>query len=75
MNKPAAARAPTPTLPRMRGREGPAPLAWEGGGNAATAEGSNPTPAAALTVARRIVLKIGSALLVAEDGEIGRAHV
>jgi 16S rRNA (cytosine967-C5)-methyltransferase len=28
--KPAA--APTPTLPRKRGREGPAPQAWEGGG-------------------------------------------
>ena len=31
------------------------------------------TPAAALTGARRIVLKIGSALLVGEDGEIRRA--
>src|SRR6266478_4222591 len=27
-------RAPTPTLPRKRGREGPAPQAWEGGGYA-----------------------------------------
>src|SRR6266851_4824557 len=25
--------APTPSLPRMRGREGPAPKAWEGGGS------------------------------------------
>ncbi len=33
----------------------------------------DPTPAAALTCARRIVLKIGSALLVGEDGEIRRA--
>ena len=32
-----------------------------------------PTPAAALTAARRVVLKIGSALLVGEDGEIRRA--
>jgi glutamate 5-kinase len=32
-----------------------------------------PTPAAALAAARRIVLKIGSALLVADDGEIRRA--
>jgi glutamate 5-kinase len=32
-----------------------------------------PTPASALTQARRVVLKIGSALLVAEDGEIRRA--
>src|ERR1051325_10238102 len=31
------------------------------------------TPAAALAAARRIVVKIGSALLVAEDGEIRRA--
>jgi len=34
---------------------------------------NDPTPAAALTGARRIVLKIGSALLVGEDGEIRRA--
>src|SRR5437660_10735156 len=32
-----------------------------------------PTPAAALIAARRVVLKIGSALLVDEDGEIRRA--
>jgi len=32
-----------------------------------------PTPAAALTAARRLVVKIGSALLVDEDGEIHRA--
>jgi glutamate 5-kinase len=31
-----------------------------------------PTPAAALTAARRLVVKIGSALLVDEDGEIHR---
>jgi glutamate 5-kinase len=31
------------------------------------------TPAAALTAARRVVLKIGSALLVGDDGEIRRA--
>src|SRR6266853_3358623 len=31
-----------------------------------------PTPAAALMAARRVVLKIGSALLVADDGEIRR---
>ena len=34
---------------------------------------SAPTPAASLAAARRIVLKIGSALLVGEDGEIRRA--
>jgi glutamate 5-kinase len=34
---------------------------------------SNPTPASALAEARRVVLKIGSALLVADDGEIRRA--
>ena len=34
---------------------------------------SPPTPAAALLAARRVVLKIGSALLVADDGEIRRA--
>ena len=34
---------------------------------------AEPTPAAALAAARRIVLKIGSALLVAEGGEIRRA--
>jgi glutamate 5-kinase len=73
MNKPVTARTPTPTLPRMRGREGPAPQAWEGGGDAPTANGGDPTPASALTGARRIVLKIGSALLVGEDGEIRRA--
>jgi adenosylcobyric acid synthase len=28
----SVSRAPTPSLPRMRGREGPAPEAWEGGG-------------------------------------------
>jgi glutamate 5-kinase len=60
--------APTPTLPRdprvapEEGREGPAQR--EGGGE--------PTPGAALTAARRVVLKIGSALLVADDGEIRR---
>jgi glutamate 5-kinase len=62
--------APTPTLPRRRGREGPAPQAREGGGYPAPGE---PTPAAALAAARRLVVKIGSALLVDEDGEIHRA--
>src|SRR5919108_4931399 len=33
----------------------------------------NTTPAAALVAARRLVVKIGSALLVGEDGEIDRA--
>jgi glutamate 5-kinase len=42
------------------------PQAWQ-------SRGAVPTPAAALAAARRIVLKIGSALLVAEDGEIRRA--
>ena len=66
---------PTPSLPRLRGRGSPkiggalppqqAGEGW-GGGLAA------PTPAAALCTARRIVLKIGSALLVDGDGEIRR---
>src|SRR5436305_15211170 len=43
-----------------------APGAGEGAGIAAT-------PADALTAARRVVLKIGSALLVEDDGEIRRA--
>jgi glutamate 5-kinase len=73
MTKPIAATAPTPTLPRMQGREGPAPQAWGGGGDAATPRGSDPTPASALTAARRVILKIGSALLVGDDGEIRRA--
>ncbi len=53
---------------RLEGRT--APQSALGG-----AEGSTrvPAPAAALTAARRIVLKIGSALLVADDGEIRRA--
>ncbi len=34
---------------------------------------NSPTPAASLVGARRLVVKIGSALLVAEDGEIRRA--
>jgi len=61
--------APTPALPRDpriesgEGREGPAQR--ESGGT--------PTPAAALSAARRVVLKIGSALLVGDDGEIRRA--
>jgi threonylcarbamoyladenosine tRNA methylthiotransferase MtaB len=29
-----ALETPTPTLPRLQGREGPAPQAWEGGGDA-----------------------------------------
>ena len=48
----------TPTLSAPEGREGVS---------------NDPTPASALTGARRIVLKIGSALLVGEDGEIRRA--
>jgi len=47
-----------------------APQWPKAGGEGATRA---PTPASALTAARRIVLKIGSALLVAEDGEIRRA--
>ena len=60
---------PTPTLPRRRGRESEAkPRA--GGGYQAAGE---PTSAAALAAARRLVIKIGSALLVDDDGEIRRA--
>src|SRR5829696_8021262 len=49
----------------------PPPLAGEGWGGGLPETG--PTPAAALVAARRVVLKIGSALLVQEDGEIRRA--
>jgi glutamate 5-kinase len=63
-----------PTLPPLRGGSPPPPHAGEGwGGGAATDAPSHPTTAMALTLARRIVLKIGSALLVGEDGEIRRA--
>ncbi len=48
----------TPTLSTPRGGEG---------------EFGVPTAAAALASARRVILKIGSALLVAQDGEIRRA--
>jgi len=84
MGKPVAARTPTPTLPRLRGREKPAPInpppqAAEGPINPPPPQagegrgGGLPSAAAALAAARRIVLKIGSALLVAQDGEIRRA--
>jgi glutamate 5-kinase len=63
--------APTPAFLRKRGREAPAAQAWEGAGLPAT--GAENGPAAALAAARRIVLKIGSALLVEEEGEIRRA--
>ncbi len=39
---------PTPTLPRLRGREGPAPQAWEGGG--LPGEGARPRARAYLQV-------------------------
>src|SRR4051794_22051407 len=68
MEAPEEAR--TPTLPRRPGREGPALQAREGGGYPTAAA---PTPAAALAQARRLVVKIGSALLVDEEGEIHRA--
>ena len=53
---------------RLEGRT--APSSAVGGVAGAISE---PTPAAALLAARRVVLKIGSALLVADDGEIRRA--
>jgi len=56
--------ATTPTLPRKRGRESEAEPRTGGG---------LLTPAAALAAAKRLVVKIGSALLVGEDGEIDRA--
>src|SRR4051794_6257655 len=67
MEAPEEAR--TPTLPRRPGREGPALQAREGGGYPTAAA---PTPAAALARARRLVVKIGSALLVDDGGEIRR---
>src|SRR5712691_3660241 len=42
-------------------------------GRTAAMQSAESTPAAALSSARRVVLKIGSALLVAADGEIRRA--
>src|SRR5207248_10689575 len=59
--------APTPTLPRKRGRESEAKPGTGGG-----LLSMQPSPAEALTQARRLVVKIGSALLVEEDGEIRR---
>ena len=55
-----AIAAPTPTLPRQRGKE------------RASADGGS-TPAAALATAKRLVVKIGSALLVEDNGKIHRA--
>ena len=46
--------------------------ARERGGSGGLASGEAPTPAEALAGARRLVIKIGSALLVAESGEIRR---
>src|SRR5690348_746400 len=63
---------PDRTLPRRRGREGLAPQPREGRGRGYPAP-SESTPAAALAQARRLVVKIGSALLVDEEGEIHRA--
>jgi glutamate 5-kinase len=57
-----------PTYPPLRGAL-PSPLAGEGWGGGS--EGA-PTPAAALAAARRLVVKVGSALLVGDDGEIRR---
>src|SRR5271155_5309948 len=55
---------PSPRPPPL-----PAPLSAPEGGEGVRAA---PTPAAALMTARRLVLKIGSALLVGDDGEIRR---
>src|SRR5580700_714065 len=49
-----------PAGARLEGRTAPLPLGEH-------------TPAAALAAARRLVVKIGSALLVDDDGEIRRA--
>jgi glutamate 5-kinase len=63
-----SAPSPRPSLPRKRGRVRMGALCAPDGG-----EGAAPNAATALTQARRVVLKIGSALLVGEDGEIRRA--
>src|SRR5258707_12710349 len=42
-------------------------------GRTAAMQSAESTPAAALAAARRVVLKLGSALLVAADGEVRRA--
>jgi len=62
MTRPDAAAVPI--LPRQRGKESEAQPRTGGGFL---------TPADALAQARRMVVKIGSALLVGEDGEIDRA--
>lgn len=76
MSQPGAA-TPTPSRPRQQGRGSrgaaqtelsPACGGGQGGGYAAAA-----APGAALRAARRIVVKIGSALLVGDDGEVRRA--
>jgi glutamate 5-kinase len=58
--------APTPSLPRDHGG-GSSPRRGRVG-----AADAGLTPAAALAAARRLVVKIGSALLVAEGGEVRR---
>jgi glutamate 5-kinase len=58
-----------------RGNPGAGPSLLRGrrrGGAGALASGEDATPAAALASARRLVVKIGSALLVAERGELRR---
>ncbi len=69
MMPPQPAHTPTRALSRGRGG-GKSPRS---GGVGERASDENPTPAAALALARRLIVKIGSALLVAESGEIRRA--
>ena len=59
--------------PRPLADAGPSlPRARERGGFGGLASGEAPTPAEALAGARRLVVKIGSALLAADSGEIRR---
>jgi glutamate 5-kinase len=64
--------APTPTLPRVHGGGRPAQRV-EGGRQDPHPVALAPSPAQALAAAKRLVVKIGSALLVGDDGEIHRA--
>src|SRR3984893_16454897 len=62
---------PSSIDPHPEERTGEAAARLEG--RTASEQAGGPTPAAALAAARRLVIKIGSALLVDDDGEIRRA--
>src|SRR5215472_10867830 len=70
--RPERADARTPSLARDHGggRDPRIPGSGPGKRVGAAEEGDVPTPAAALAAARRLVVKIGSELLVAERGAV-----